>query len=1116
MNRFSIGLLFLLIWGLFWTANPKNVCASDAGNLRIQALSALVEPSAGQLRPTGVWTDAEAFKTSEKSFGAERLIDGDPATISILLDSSRTGSRDQTVPPRGNLPVTAKLVFDFGQEVEISGMELVTWKDWKTLGPKRVTASACSDAQGTRDVRPLATDVELLRMNYGGRVFVTWPKTKTRFVALEVLDSWQIRDIRQALAEENQFDLRLAEVRGIASVPVDSILKNAHETAFPEARLVEDWLQQDCGPNPADCQSCFTSENACAREEAVLKKVLADCEKLSRNAVLPAPLKAEELAAKTARFTAETRALADAKVSGSDVRWKALYLSACQLRRTLRLARILEDANQIIYVKHHVFGGTEGLSINPMTTDRQFRGFNPEVRVGSQLCRLTLQPDGTLQHEVLIEKPLGIIRDPNLSYDAQTLYFAMRESLTDDDFHLFAMELATGSIRQITFTPEKDGRKYPCSDVEPCCVPTGELVFTSTRNCQINDCWPEENTNLFICRPDGSGMRRLTYDELAIYGPQVLEDGRVIFSRWEYSDRNAYFLHPLFTMNCDGTMQTEYVGNNSMFPASYLQARSIPGSTKVLAIISGHHTPSMGKLALVDRNLGTQNGDCIEFVAGSAPDGTPGRKKNDIRPTGFHDRSVDYFGQSGCRFQYPFALDETHYLTSFTPTGWPSMRGPYFPPFGLYFMTADGERELLAFDWWISCSQPIAVKARPVPAVKPSQVNPQSNFGTFVVQNIYVGPGLKGVPFGTVKKIRVVALEYRAGWLGTGPNAGESDQGYVQTPISLNNGSWDVKHVLGEVSVESDGSAAFQVPARTPVYFQMLDEKGYCVQTMRSWSTLQPGEVFACLGCHENKLETGGLGQSHPIPLALKKAPQQLQPFAGRPHPLVVRLQKESALDSVENYLGVNAPSLDLSPDAPADGFSYPQQIQPIWNRHCVSCHTGDASNPDPKKASRLALTGEKVEIDIRNPEILAPWYFKRVEQENYNGLRTPLYVDWKRDFTRSLVELTHYGKVKGNSCMEWLETRSRSEMLPPYHTGSCKSRLMKFLEPDHYGVQVSENEKRTVACWIDLLIPFCGSYSDANTWTDEEKAIYRYHLEKRRFFAEQEMEEVKAETGSR
>ena len=85
----------------------------------------------------------------------------------------------------------------------------------------------------------------------------------------------------------------------------------------------------------------------------------------------------------------------------------------------------------------------------------------------------------------------------------------------------------------------------------------------------------------------------------------------------------------------------------------------------------------------------------------------------------------------------------------------------------------------------------------------------------------------------------------------------------MSTPISIQ-GSWDVKVILGSAKVFPDGSAAFVVPAHTPIYFQALDEKGQAVQTMRSWTTLQPGENASCAGCHEAKNSSPAAGARRP------------------------------------------------------------------------------------------------------------------------------------------------------------------------------------------------------------------------------------------------------------
>ena len=184
---------------------------------------------------------------------------------------------------------------------------------------------------------------------------------------------------------------------------------------------------------------------------------------------------------------------------------------------------------------------------------------------------------------------------------------------------------------------------------------------------------------------------------------------------------------------------------------------------------------------------------------------------------------------------------------------------------------------------------------------RPSLVNYTKEAGTYYVQDIYAGPGLAGVARGTVKKLRIVALDFRAALLGGNGNGGPAGGAFVATPVAAGNGCWDPKIVLGETPVLEDGSAQFTVPAQTPVYFQAVDAKGCVVQTMRSWSTLQPGENASCIGCHESK---NCVPPPYRVTLAQRQTPQPLQPFYGPPR-----------------------------------GFSFPKEIQPILDRHCTRCH---------------------------------------------------------------------------------------------------------------------------------------------------------------------------------
>lgn len=1044
--------------------------------------------SAAEFRPAGVWTDAECFADPPGRYAAERMIDGDRGTYACLLDDTRTGSSTAVWPPKAAPPVTATFVLDLGAERTISGMRFVARNAWVYVLAKNVTISACADPQGKEQIRPLADKQELPATSNSNSAFTDWPPVTTRYLKVRVNDSYQkrypgpwmleaqlpwSRKVGLATAGDGRnLNIQIAEITCYDARPDDYPVKNPPDVAFPRHRLERDWLYQDAG---LDIARVFTSSSDAEKERSMVEKVLGQ---------VPEGPDLDPLRQRLVQ-------LGEEKVPASDPRWRCLYLDACAARRRARLQPVRARAPQFVYAKHHVFGCMQGLAGKYDIPDEQIRDYTPGFKTGGQLCLGTLLEDGSVKHEVLLEKPEGTICYPNLSWDARTLVFSMRDNFETDSYYLYTMDMATRRVKQITFPIVKDGKAMPVADCEPTFLPDGRIVFTSTRDVHISDCWYRAGGNIYCCDADGRNIRRLTFDQLMTNNPQVLEDGRIVFTRWEYNDRSALFNHPLIVMNPDGTAQMEYYGNNSMFPASIIHARGIPGSPKAIGLIAGHHSIYKGKLGLIDRSKGIQAGCGIELV-NTRLDGRPGREPADsiapeppdpARP--FLDLKIDIFGQFGPQYSHPYAFDEENYLCSFCPEGYLPPFGPFNPPLGVYYMRPDGTRELLAFDDWQSTGQAVPVMSRTAPPARASLVDPADNNGIYTMQDVYQGPGLAGIPRGTAKKLRVVALEYRVARMGYGQNGGECETGLCQTPISLNSGSWDVKHVLGEVDIEADGSCSFAVPAHTPVYFQVLDAKGYTIQSMRSWSTLQNGERLSCIGCHENKTDAGAQAAPRITTLALSKPVQKLQPFAGKEHPLVGRLASQSWLDSVENYLGVNAPR-SLDADATVDGFSYVQEIQPIFDRHCVSCHNGSKI-----EETKISLTGEAA----------------RPESVHLIGAGQ---VDPKRAYTQSYVAITTSGDPDKNPWMQWLKPRSRAVMLPPYHTGASKSRIMDYLEPAHYDVQVGENEKRTFACWLDLLVPFCGSYTQHNTWTDAEKAEYGYFQEKRRAYAAAELESLR------
>lgn len=319
------------------------------------------------------------------------------------------------------------------------------------------------------------------------------------------------------------------------------------------------------------------------------------------------------------------------------------------------------------------------------------------------------------------------------------------------------------------------------------------------------------------------------------------------------------------------------------------------------------------------------------------------------------------------------------------------------------------------------------------------------------MQDVYSGPGLEGIERGTVKTLRVVALEYRPAWILNNRNDGAAGHAFISTPVGCDNTTWDVKHVLGEVPVEEDGSAYFEVPAQTPVYFQLLDGKGDVIQTMRSWSTLQPNEFFGCVGCHESKFDTAvnqdALASGNT--LALKKPPVPMKPIFSPPEGIA------------KNW-----------------GFSFMRDIQPILDRHCVLCHTG-GTNSDGK-AAPFSLTAE----DHYRPEEGSTYLLPR------DG----------RVFSEAYWNLTGGGD-KSWRYVRPIDIQGGPPMLPPYSGGAACSSLMTILregDENHKNPALTNEEIHKIATWIDLLLPYCGEYTESNEWDDKNRALYDYYKTKR------------------
>lgn len=482
--------------------------------------------------------------------------------------------------------------------------------------------------------------------------------------------------------------------------------------------------------------------------------------------------------------------------------------SLMQFQREALLANPLLDFRQILLIRR---------SETNLGLPQNWQGNCSLPRLGydNEIVLLDLFDPATPVKTLYRPERKLFVGDVDLHFDGTKLLFSMLGS--HNRWQIWEIGADGTGLRQVTPGIEPDVDNY-----DACYLPDGRIIFDSTRIFQGIPCVGGNDTvaNLFIMNPDGTNIRQLCFDQDHNWYPTVLNNGRVLFTRWEYSDTPHYFTRLLFHMNPDGTGQMEYYGSNSYWPNSMFYARPIPGHpTKVVTIVSGHHgVPRMGELVILDPARGRHEADgAVQRIPGY---GQP------VEPV-IVDHLVDNVWP---KFLHPWPLSEAFFLVSCKPT--PEK------PWGLYLVDIFDNILLLHEEPGYAFFEPIPFAPRPTPPIIPDRVNVEKDHALVYLLDVYEGPGLHNVPRGSVKALRLYSFHYAYQRMGGHEHVGVE-------------GPWDVRRILGTVPVAADGSVYFRVPANTPIAVQPLDAEGKALQVMRSWFTAMPGEFLSCVGCHE-------------------------------------------------------------------------------------------------------------------------------------------------------------------------------------------------------------------------------------------------------------------------
>lgn len=444
----------------------------------------------------------------------------------------------------------------------------------------------------------------------------------------------------------------------------------------------------------------------------------------------------------------------------------------------------------------------------------------PTYGHGARLCRLNLQSG---QVTVLLEDRAGGIRDPVMHYDGRKILFSYRRG---DSPHYLLYEINTdgSDLRQLT-----DG---PFDDIEPVYLPDGDILFVSSRCKRCVNCHTTNVAVLHRCDAQGENIRPLSSNNEHDNTPWVLPSGQVLYTRWEYVDRNQMAFHHLWITSPDGVRQTVYYGNQQP-GVTMIDAKPIPGSRKVVASFSPGHglREHDGTLTIVDPRSGPDDLDFAQPISSAA------------------------------NYRDPWAFSEDAFLAA---------RGTQ-----LVLLDGAGAAQTVYelppqdAQAGLQCHEPRPLAARPRESRLASSTDWTQDTGRIFVSNVYAGRNMSGVRPGEIKRLLV---------LETLPKPMNYTGG--MEPLSYG-GTFTLERILGTVPVEADGSAYAEVPALRSLFLVALDAQDLAVKRMQSFLTVMPGETTGCAGCHEARTQAIPLRPD--TVLALQRPPDRISPIEDVP-----------------------------------------------------------------------------------------------------------------------------------------------------------------------------------------------------------------------------------------
>ena len=685
--------------------------------------------------------------------------------------------------------------------------------------------------------------------------------------------------------------IALAAPLGVAnsSAAAEGTMAQTVDVGAAVQREVEaDWLEQDAR---------FSAAHAGDGSDAIVTALAADL--IERARALADRLRptaepdrlqglVEELKRLEARLATPAASAAGAEPAGREI-----CLQAHRLIRRIAWTNPALNIDKLLFLKRHD-------SVGQYHMCDQYYGCNAKPGgglyvlsdpFGSNPQLTNLLADSVVENGRLAGQKLdsGTFLSPEVSFDGETILFAYSEAKAWDKYrgkdayewqpeycyHIFRCNADGTGLVQLT-----DG---PWDDFDPCFLPNGRIAFISERRGGYLRCGRHCPVyTLHSMTADGDDIIRLSYHETHEWHPSVSNDGMIVYTRWDYVDRDTNVAHHIWTCYPDGRDPRSFHGNypvrRESRPWMEMSIRAIPASHKFVAVTGAHHGHAFGSLILIDPYA--EDDSAMAQVTRLTPD-VPFPEAEGGKQ---FIRRYQAYGT-------PWPLSEDDYLCVYDPQ---------IDNRAIYWLDRFGNKELIYRDPAIACLSPIPLRPRSKPPVLPDQTiqtaaarQAAATAGddrpaTIALVNVY-DSDFPWPPATRIDALRVIQLLPKTTPPPNQPRIGIANQ-------------TNARAVLGTVPVEEDGSAYFQAPAGKELYFQALDQRGMAVQSMRSGTYVHPGEQLTCQGCHERKRRAPRTPTR--TPLALRRAPSPITPAADGSNP-----------------------------------FNYARLVQPVLQRHCAGCH---------------------------------------------------------------------------------------------------------------------------------------------------------------------------------